>query len=369
MTNTFYNKLKDFLKYMPQNEMRDDESANLALLLRFICITVVIYYADITICLSILGSFQSALPAIVGMCLLVILFAATYFKVHLNTFMTFLVLVPIITNTMLSSAFGGMTSFIILPILGITLVYSSIVFSLKQKVLFSVLITAYVLFMKLHFASGEAVGYPSYSNQMYTISAITIFCAALYISAVSTYFCMRFTQAEHQVYIYNRQLKRMASLDPLTGIMNRRGMNEIMTELMDDYAKGTKGLSIAIGDIDFFKKINDQYGHDAGDYILKSLSAMFSEYMEGKGEVCRWGGEEFLFAFTELSADDSFLQLSELRHIIKHTDFTFNNIVINITMTFGLDEFSNSAGIEKTIKNADEKLYQGKEAGRDRVVY
>ncbi|MBP3278932.1 MAG: GGDEF domain-containing protein, partial [Butyrivibrio sp.] len=126
---------------------------------------------------------------------------------------------------------------------------------------------------------------------------------------------------------------------------------------------------IAIGDIDFFKNVNDTYGHEAGDFILQSLAEEFKNFMKARGFVARWGGEEFLFVLPRINGDEAMAVLDELRLIVKKREYVYKEHTIKLTMTFGIEEFSKISGVEKTIEEADKKLYLGKQNGRDQVVF
>ena len=189
------------------------------------------------------------------------------------------------------------------------------------------------------------------------------------IFAVGLSFASKFARTEYKLYQYTVQLKKLAGSDPLTGLMNRRNMLSVIDEVLPGMLKGVDMMSIAIGDIDFFKKVNDSRGHDCGDYVLKELSQLFESYMERKGYAARWGGEEFLFVFIHGNADDAYVDLESLRNSIEKKTFEFADHEFKITMTFGLEEHNMNEDIDETIKKADEKLYMGKESGRNKVVY
>ena len=161
----------------------------------------------------------------------------------------------------------------------------------------------------------------------------------------------------------------MASTDALTTLPNRRVMNEHLTMLAYTYERTNSPFVIAIADIDFFKKINDTYGHEAGDFVLKSLAQIFKETMAGKGRVARWGGEEFLFVFENASGAQARNVLEIMRIGIEQNPFRFKDEEIHITLTFGVEDYSLVDGVEATISKADTKLYQGKTTGRNKVVY
>lgn len=166
------------------------------------------------------------------------------------------------------------------------------------------------------------------------------------------------------------KLDMLASHDPLTGLKNRRAMMDFLHEKNEETEGGSKApLTVAIGDIDFFKKFNDCYGHDCGDEVLKQLSALFIDYMEGKGEVARWGGEEFLFVFADSDINQSVIFMENLVHKIRLLTVRYGGETLRITMTFGITQLDSSQTLDSCISNADRKLYIGKQNGRNRIVH
>lgn len=361
-----WNKIYNLFAKAPVNSDAMGSGEQLALL-RMSGFAYALYILVIAIVLGLLNGINYAIPALVIFAMSIVLFCVSYFQTSLaytSTVATLIVVFVSYLELYTDCKFGiGMAMLGIIP-----LIFSSIRFSTLTKIAFGVVITAVHLVIDFINTMGF-IKFNAPTKGALIMSEITQVFFAIIVMMVSYYFCRQFTQAEHQVYVINRQLKKMASLDPLTGLMNRRGMSDVLPDMEDGYKNGTSGLSIAIGDIDFFKKVNDTYGHDCGDYVLKTVSAYFAKYMDGKGEICRWGGEEFLFAFSDKNADDVFVMLNDMRHAIKHMQFEFNDIKFNVTMTFGLEEYTPYAQLDSTIKKADEKLYLGKESGRDKVVY
>ncbi len=186
---------------------------------------------------------------------------------------------------------------------------------------------------------------------------------------ISYYYYRKFAAGESKIVAYSKKLEQLAGADALTGLSNRRSMQEHLQIMAEKYPTLNQPFSIAIGDIDFFKKVNDTYGHDAGDYVLTRLADLFKTFMVGKGTAARWGGEEFLLVFDKMNGDDVFLELSMLKNQIEKSEFQYKTNTMHITMTFGLEEYDFYAGVEETIKHADEKLYQGKNQGRNVVIY
>lgn len=179
-----------------------------------------------------------------------------------------------------------------------------------------------------------------------------------------------FREMQKKLVSYNKKLQNIASIDPLTGLRNRRSTMEYIAEKAQKYQGGEiNALTIAIADIDFFKRVNDTYGHNCGDVVLKTLAEVFKTFMEGKGKAARWGGEEFLFIFNNINGDEASYLLSELRQKIKTVEFRFGEDIIKISLTFGVAEYDLRKGADATINEADQKLYIGKANGRDIIIY
>ena len=233
----------------------------------------------------------------------------------------------------------------------------------------SVIITGIVYVFCDFYIMSHGVWIELADEQLSSIIISNTMCALAKTAIIGSFFRLKFSASEEKILNYSRKLELLATTDPLTKLQNRRGMINYIEKYAEGSADDGSLLTLAIGDIDFFKKVNDTYGHDAGDYILETLARIMDEFMEGKGMVARWGGEEFLFAFENLNGDYAFEEMSKLLHLIEKYDFTFNNVKLKITMTFGVEEYDNDTGLDKVIAAADEKLYMGKTSGRDRVIY
>lgn len=191
---------------------------------------------------------------------------------------------------------------------------------------------------------------------------------AIFISiAMIAYVFSTDTQAlEGKLIEYNERLQKQANTDTLTGLYNRRKT----IEYLDTLLKSTDNqISICLCDIDFFKRVNDTYGHDIGDVVLKTLSQTFQKELPRDSFISRWGGEEFLFIFPKLNGDEANAALENLRQKIKAIVFDGGIEKFSVSMTFGLVEYDYHNDLNTMLKQADEKLYIGKGSGRDRVVY
>lgn len=198
------------------------------------------------------------------------------------------------------------------------------------------------------------------------INTFTIFAL---ITAVIMMFCQESLAMERKLVVYNAKLREASRRDPLTKLFNRRAMVEYMEEQIDRLNRYGNWFNVAIGDIDFFKKVNDTYGHEAGDTVLIHVADLLSDYMKSRGCVGRWGGEEFLLVFRDINGEEAFIELEKIRSMIERMKIPYKDEEISVTMTFGLDEYNNSKPIDYTINSADQKLYMGKNTGRNKVVF
>lgn len=160
------------------------------------------------------------------------------------------------------------------------------------------------------------------------------------------------------------QLKRLVEIDPLTSLNNRRSGMKKLQRLHE----GGADYTIVMCDIDFFKKINDNYGHSAGDEVLTQVSSFMLDSVKNCGFANRWGGEEFLLVY-EMSAEKAVEKTTELREKIISQNFVFGESDVSVTMTFGICRGNATAAIEDNIKIADERLYCGKRNGRNKIVF
>lgn len=156
--------------------------------------------------------------------------------------------------------------------------------------------------------------------------------------------------------------------DPLTCMYNRRSCNAALENAMEEYRRRGSYFSIAIGDIDHFKWVNDTFGHQAGDTILKKLAMILTAHMERRGFVFRWGGEEFLFIYEGMDKKEAGEALAELQKDIHTGGLICEGQPVQAAMTFGLADCREAEDLDSLIHLADERMYCGKKSGRDRIV-
>lgn len=166
------------------------------------------------------------------------------------------------------------------------------------------------------------------------------------------------------------ELRYTAERDPLTGLYNRRKMIQRLTAAIESPKSGK--LAVAMFDVDFFKNINDTYGHDAGDEVLKKLAEILGKHNSDNDRyaVCRWGGEEFLAMYIHDSPREKVIEEFEaVRREIENAEILYEDKKIRITITIGLAFCTEGASFEELLRKVDLLLYEGKEAGRNRVSF
>ncbi|MCD6363404.1 MAG: diguanylate cyclase [Synergistetes bacterium] len=170
----------------------------------------------------------------------------------------------------------------------------------------------------------------------------------------------------------NEVLQKLSSRDHLTGAFNRRTLDTDLAEKLEEARVREEHISIIMLDIDHFKRINDTYGHQVGDYILKSLVRLIHSKLRSEDTIYRYGGEEFVIILPGASKKNAIKVAERLRKEIESFPFTYRKeeppLRINITCSFGVATFpEDGATPEELLKRADKALYRAKEGGRNRV--
>lgn len=167
-----------------------------------------------------------------------------------------------------------------------------------------------------------------------------------------------------------KALRELVEQDILTGLDNRRCGEKKLLETHQELLKKGVGYCVAIGDIDFFKKVNDTYGHACGDVVLVEIANCMRHFMRGKGYAIRWGGEEFLLVFPQQHREEVAQLLNEFIRKIERDRISYQEYTdIHVTMTFGVAQGNaESDNTDSVVLEADSRLYYGKQHGRNQVV-
>ena len=292
-----------------------------------------------------------------------------------TVFFTYLGFVEIILHSficviLLGNNFGFSMYFILLVPMIYNILHSINAnhFLLKASVLS---LLSFVLFVTCYVLSN--IRQPLYMNDalekvrpfVYVANILIVFIA---LSFFSILFIIETVVAYNKLYSQNKQLDTIANTDPLTGLYNRRTMTRHIIDFFSDYEITRQPFSIIICDIDDFKIINDTYGHECGDEVLRSLSQIYENLTRDKDFLCRWGGEEFLILLKNTDLNDARTIADRIRANVENSEIIYNDTTIKITITLGVASVTEKQDYNALFKLADERLYIGKNSGKNIVV-
>jgi diguanylate cyclase (GGDEF)-like protein len=158
-------------------------------------------------------------------------------------------------------------------------------------------------------------------------------------------------------------------IDPLTKVLNRRSFETIIQRFLEISKITNIPISLAMADLDYFKKVNDTYGHLAGDEALRYFVNIVKKNLRKSDYIFRIGGEEFVILLLSTDLKDAVKIVEKIRKEVESHPLYYDGKEIKITASFGLVEVDPNRHIDEIIKEADEKLYKAKELGRNRVVF
>lgn len=173
----------------------------------------------------------------------------------------------------------------------------------------------------------------------------------------------------NQVAEEKSALQELATRDPLTGIYNRRYLDSVLSRELVRAKRDAKPLAIIMMDLDHFKKVNDQYGHTAGDEVLKALAELLKKGARESDFICRYGGEEFVAVMPSISADQAFERVESWRKQLEEMSIFASDFSIRVTLSAGIALFpEHGENPGELLTRADEMLYKSKQAGRNRIT-
>ncbi|MBN2398304.1 MAG: GGDEF domain-containing protein [Deltaproteobacteria bacterium] len=165
------------------------------------------------------------------------------------------------------------------------------------------------------------------------------------------------------------KLKEMAATDPLTGLYNRREYEMLFRHEIERARRLGSPLSVCIADLDHFKEVNDIYGHEAGDEVLRRTADLIRKNVRSMDIIGRLGGEEFIILLPEATCDGAAVTGNRILEALASTDIDVGAAAVRITATIGVTQLlPDDHDLNAAVQRADAAMYQGKEAGRNRVV-
>jgi len=167
------------------------------------------------------------------------------------------------------------------------------------------------------------------------------------------------------------EYEELSRKDPLTKLANRRYLLQLLAQEKNNLKKNTidhHTFSLVMADIDFFKQINDNYGHACGDFVITTIAKIIKQSTRKMDIVARWGGEEFLLLLPKTNVTEARIVVKKIMKRIHEYKFVWEGRSFSITLTYGITGYQMVEEINDTINRADKCLYQGKELGRDCLV-
>jgi two-component system cell cycle response regulator len=180
---------------------------------------------------------------------------------------------------------------------------------------------------------------------------------------------LRIMELQREIEVKNAMLRELALTDPLTGLPNRRAIEDWAARQLSGAARHGFSFWVALADLDHFKTVNDTHGHEAGDTVLKTFSQILKARSR-RSDICgRIGGEEFLLVLTHATREDAKRVIERVRAELEATKFNFNGKSLTVTVSFGLAGFTGAQApdFNRIVAQADLALYSAKRLGRNRV--
>jgi diguanylate cyclase len=162
--------------------------------------------------------------------------------------------------------------------------------------------------------------------------------------------------------------KRLSLLDALTRIPNRLAYEQRMEDELERFRRFGQPVCLATCDIDHFKRVNDSYGHRAGDKVLQVVAESFAASVRSTDFVARYGGEEFVFVRPGSTVEDAQGLMNRIREKISEVGFHFRGTPVSVTVSCGITSLRQEDGTDDAFDRADKAMYQAKDAGRNRVI-
>jgi diguanylate cyclase (GGDEF)-like protein len=195
-----------------------------------------------------------------------------------------------------------------------------------------------------------------------------LFSAMLLVAALAILQEYDRSRAVENLLISREQMRRLASIDELTGLANRRTMAEQLRVQERRCHERHEQYSIILCDIDHFKRINDVYGHEVGDKVITAVAQVLKENLREFDTVARWGGEEFLVMLPRTNLDGATQVAEKLQAAFNQQHISHETAVINATMSFGVASADAHIHVDECVRRADRRLYRAKYIGRNCVV-
>jgi diguanylate cyclase (GGDEF)-like protein len=220
-----------------------------------------------------------------------------------------------------------------------------------------------VIIIVIMFVPTDIVAHAVYSTE-FKLRLIYSFLTVTFLSALYEY--SRGQSYKHTLEL-SKKYQLLAHFDPLTGLSNRRDALAILKQEKARISRNKDYCSLILCDVDHFKKINDLYGHNAGDAVLIDLAKLFTRNIREQDCIARWGGEEFLFILPQTIAENANIFAQKIHDKLQNHVVFYDGKKIEVKVSMGIEQLTHDQNIDEVINNADKYLYQAKNAGRNQI--
>lgn len=224
---------------------------------------------------------------------------------------------------------------------------------------FSVAISAFIVTMGIASVEFHDEALPAMTKAAFLVDFILM-------AVISSIIWLRTCRSRRHEYLKSLELERISRTDPLTGLGNRRYLADRYAEAQSRSARYGETYALILVDLDRFKNLNDNFGHEAGDEALKEASRRFAAALRSEDSLSRWGGEEFVILLSYATVDAALESARRLRTVLSSTPM---DMVGTVTASFGITLLRSSESLADAVARADLALYRAKDEGRDRVEF
>jgi diguanylate cyclase (GGDEF)-like protein len=216
-------------------------------------------------------------------------------------------------------------------------------------------------------AQADPVGFPPRVELAYFATLVIVSGGVLVLNKRLGLMRARMLRQRHELSQAVQRIGEMASRDELTGLANRRQVQESLNAARDASAHGGSGWCAALVDVDRFKNVNDHHGHAVGDEVLRALARSGSGQVRKQDLLGRWGGEEFVLLLRDASLETAVAAVDRWRQALSAQPIAVGELQVPVTFSAGVAAYREGESVEQVLARADEALYRAKNAGRNRV--
>jgi diguanylate cyclase len=256
----------------------------------------------------------------------------------------------------------------VISLVALILVFGMFHFSARQSVrvsAISLLLLGSVIGWKAH---SDPANFPMREELIHFFVAALILSAIAVLSVRLAGLRQRLSEKNVALSAALEQIRRLATKDELTGLFNRRHMAELLHAEHARQRRADHATSLTLIDIDFFKRVNDEHGHAAGDAVLKAFAVAAGECLRSTDVLARWGGEEFLLLLPDTNVAEAQVCVQRIRERVNALSFAHIHASLKVTFSAGLTSCSASDVAAQALERADQAMYQAKRAGRNCTV-